>query len=109
MPVGYTLRFKTRVGREQDFQQFLLHMIEVVKANDAGCLHYELYRSVDEPQRFSFFEQWASENDLKAHAAKPHFKEFAKMGEMLEEGPEVIKHAGQSNVRASPEGTPSPA
>ena len=93
MAVGYTLRFKTKDGREGDFERFILHMIEVVKANDAGCLAYELYRSVDEPRRFSFFERWASEDDVKAHAAKPHFKEFEKMGEMLEGRPEMFKHA----------------
>lgn len=93
MPVGYTLRFKTKEGREEDLQKFLLHMIGVVKTNDAGCLHYELYRSVEDPRRFSFVERWASEDDVKAHAAKPHFKEFGKMQEMLEEAPEMHKHA----------------
>jgi quinol monooxygenase YgiN len=91
--VGYTLRFRTKEGRDKDFEAFILRMVEVVKANDAGCLNYELYRSVDDPRAFAFFERWASEEDVKAHAAKPHFKEFEKMGEMLEGRPEMIKHA----------------
>lgn len=92
MAVGFTLRFKARSGRESDFEAFMRGMVEVVKTNDTGCLDYELYRSVDDPTRFAFFERWATDDDVKAHAAKPHFKEFERMREMLEDGPELTRH-----------------
>lgn len=93
MTISYTLQFTAKPGRAEDFAQFIAHMIGVVKANDVGCLQYELYRSLGDPDRFAFVETWASQADIDAHMEKPHIKEFAKMNEMLVGPPVMAKHS----------------
>ena len=93
MSVQFTLLFNVKADRCSDFEEFLTHMVEVVTTNDAGCEQYELYRSLATPNHYSFFESWATQADVAAHAAKPHFKEFQKMTEMLEQPPKMLRHA----------------
>lgn len=93
MSVQFTLLFNVKADRCSDFEEFLTHMVEVVKTNDEGCEDYELYRSLATPNHYSFFESWATQADVAAHAAKPHFKEFQKMTEMLEQPPTMLRHA----------------
>lgn len=35
---------------------------------DKGCLHFELYQSVFDPDKFALLELWESAEDLAAHA-----------------------------------------
>ena len=70
MSVQFTLLFNVKADRCSDFEEFLTHMVEVVKTNDEGCEDYELYRSLATPNHYSFFESWATQADVAAHAAK---------------------------------------
>ena len=60
-------------------------MVEKTRAEE-GCAQYDLHVALDEPGRFIFFENWASEGALKAHSESAHLKAFGtKAGELLSE------------------------
>jgi quinol monooxygenase YgiN len=39
---------------------------------EAGCLAYELHRSLTDPNRYVFVEQWETREALTAHSNTPH-------------------------------------
>ena len=45
--------------------------VAATRAED-GCVSYELFESLDDPQRLVFVERWASPEALSAHARTPH-------------------------------------
>ncbi|MDR1001523.1 MAG: antibiotic biosynthesis monooxygenase [Clostridiales bacterium] len=50
---------------------------------EAGCISYNLYQDVNDPQVLAFVELWQSREALGAHMQTPHFKEIVpKLGEL---------------------------
>ncbi|MDP3897008.1 MAG: putative quinol monooxygenase [Mesorhizobium sp.] len=45
---------------------------ETVK--EKGCISYELFQSLGEPDRLVFVERWETREDLTAHSKAPHLK-----------------------------------
>lgn len=39
---------------------------------EQGCLSYDFYLDADNPERFTFIEEWSSREALQAHLATPH-------------------------------------
>lgn len=55
---------------------------------EPGCLRYALYRAKEQPDMWLLFEEWKSEDDLKAHVETPHMKAFLERSkEAILEGP----------------------
>lgn len=47
-----------------------LSAIERQSLHDAGRLHFSWFQHLRDPQRFTLFEQWESQEHLDAHLAK---------------------------------------
>ena len=45
---------------------------------EAGCISYTFSADLDEPGRFRIFEEWESDEALRAHFASPHMARFQK-------------------------------
>lgn len=43
---------------------------------EAGCLRFDYFESVEEPGRLVFVEEWADQAALDAHFAATNFSEF---------------------------------
>ena len=58
----------------EDRARHLLHRVIAPTLEEPGCLAYDLHQSVTDPTEFMFYEQWASDAALAAHAAStaPH-------------------------------------
>lgn len=41
---------------------------------EKGCLGYELFHSLDDPDKLVFVEKWETREDLTAHSKQPHLK-----------------------------------
>lgn len=41
---------------------------------ESGCISYELFASVTDPEKLVFVEQWESRDALTAHSRQPHLK-----------------------------------
>lgn len=50
---------------------------------EKGCITYAFFQSIESPTTFRVFEEWESDEALKAHFDAPHMKEFrAKLGSL---------------------------
>ncbi len=57
---------------------------------EAGCEHYELFQSADEPARFQTVERWASPEAVRSHLASDHVQAaFAAAGDLLAAEPVI--------------------
>ena len=57
---------------------------------EAGCEHYELFQSADDPARFQTVERWASPEAVEAHLASAHVQAaFAAAGDLLAAAPVI--------------------
>ena len=59
-------KIKAKDGKAQDFVKAAKALSAAVKANEPGCLFYELH-STDDPLLFVFVERYESEDAMKAH------------------------------------------
>ena len=41
---------------------------------ETGCISYELLEGLDDPAKFTFVEEWASEEALQAHLGTEHIQ-----------------------------------
>ena len=54
---------------------------------EAGCISYHLFQSIETPNLFMFFEEWKTSEDLENHLNTVHVAEFdeATAGLLLED------------------------
>lgn len=57
---------------------------------EAGNVHYDLYRSVENPDAFLFHETWKSADAIVEHEKKPHFLALLAGVESLIAAPPAI-------------------
>ena len=51
---------------------------------EAGCIAYELLEDVEDPAKFTFVEEWASDEALAAHFETEHIQNaLARLPELL--------------------------
>jgi quinol monooxygenase YgiN len=58
--------FHTRPGRETELREALPSLLAPAR-KEAGCLNYDLHASPEDPAKFLFHENWASQAALDAH------------------------------------------
>ena len=64
-------------------------MVEETR-KEKGCISYELFRDVHDPNTFVMVEEWESLDNQDFHAATPHYKKFI---------PWVIEHQVSGDLR----------
>src|SRR4051812_2947404 len=69
------VHLKAVPGKEEHLLGLLSALVEPTRG-EAGCIAYELHRDLEDPGRFMFYERFASQEALDAHAAAPHFQHF---------------------------------
>jgi len=65
--------FQARPGKEAELQKALLSLVAPTR-QEAGCLNYDLHVSPEDPAKFLFHENWASQAHLDAHLHSEHIK-----------------------------------
>jgi quinol monooxygenase YgiN len=63
--------FTARPGKEADLRALLLALLTPTRG-ETGCLNYDLHNAPDNPAKFLFHENWASQAHLDAHLKTPH-------------------------------------
>ncbi len=85
MTVTFVAEMLAKAGREAELRRELLDMVEKTRVEE-GCIQYDLHEAIGEPGRFVFYENWTSEQTLKAHSESAHLKAFgAKASELVDE------------------------
>jgi len=78
-------KFKLRPGKKDDFMNLAQSVIGPSR-KEKGCVSYNLYSPVENPEAFMFFEEWADQDAFDAHLREPHFIEFADESKDMLEG-----------------------
>ncbi|WP_455863711.1 putative quinol monooxygenase [Pantoea agglomerans] len=84
-------KFTARPGKADELKKVLNNGVKPARA-EAGCLHYDLYRSVEDGNVFLFHETWKNAEAVEIHGGQPHFKTLMVDAEpLLAQPPEVHK------------------
>ena len=95
----YVIAYLTaHAGKCDDVAARAVPLIEATR-NEEGCISYDLYRNVSEPDRLVFVETWKSRAAVDAHFAEPHLKAFqAAMADLLAEVRVEVVHPEKVEV-----------
>jgi quinol monooxygenase YgiN len=92
MAVGITVQFEIRPGANAAFEEGFQKAAAAVKAQDAGCEMYDLFRSVDSPARYVMVERWTTPELLKAHMKSPTMAGMAALAPHFAAAPSLAKY-----------------
>jgi quinol monooxygenase YgiN len=62
---------RSKAPNREKVKEFLLELVEPARLEE-GCLYYDLYQQINEPDTFYIIDGWASEEAVAAHAAHPN-------------------------------------
>jgi quinol monooxygenase YgiN len=79
-----------QAGKTEEFERVFAELADKVKANEPGCLRYELCRSTVNPTTYVVVERYADQAALDHHGKTPYFLEaFGKFGGLLGGAPQI--------------------
>lgn len=88
--IGVVAKLRIQDGKQAEFEQVAKDLMAKVKANEPGCLTYQLYKTKGSDAEYIFMEQYASADALKAHGETEYFKAAGpKFGAVLAGRPEI--------------------
>jgi len=70
--IGVTAKLNVAAGQEAAFEEVFLNLSDAVRANEPGCLLYQLCK--DDEGNYIVMEMYESEEALAAHGQSEHFK-----------------------------------
>jgi len=62
---------ETSADRAEDLKAVCMGLIEPTRKED-GCISYDLYQDTTNPGKFTFIENWQSQEHLDVHLQTPH-------------------------------------
>ena len=92
MSIKLYVEFVAKPGKGDDLAKIFAAVSPQVRAGDAGCEGYELYRSTESPEKFYMIESWASAADLEAHGKSPAMAGLAGMRDLLAGAPVMNRY-----------------
>jgi quinol monooxygenase YgiN len=78
MSIRMTVQLTIKPGKADEFEAAAGPALARVKAEDAGCEMYDLFRSVDDDTRFVMVESWSAAADLEGHKTSPAMGDIVK-------------------------------
>ncbi|WP_075181853.1 putative quinol monooxygenase [Pantoea sp. 1.19] len=78
-------------GQAEALKRVLSQCIEPSR-REAGNIHYDLYRSVEDQETFLFHERWQNGAAIDEHERSAHFQTLLEQaGPLLAQAPEITK------------------
>jgi quinol monooxygenase YgiN len=68
-----------------------VHAVVSATQNEAGCIAYDFYADLADPNVFHVFEEWETMDALNAHLKQPHTVAFLQALPQYIAGPPVVK------------------
>ncbi|MEM8616890.1 MAG: putative quinol monooxygenase [Pseudomonadota bacterium] len=88
--IGVVATLEIAEGKEAEFEAIAKDLMAQVKANEAGTLTYQLYKSKKDANTYIFMEEYASQEALAAHGKTDYFAAAgAKLGPCLAGAPDI--------------------
>jgi autoinducer 2-degrading protein len=69
-------RYTVKPGNVEAVLDALRRIAPLVRANEPGCLTYQVNRAKDDPNTLLLYEEYVDQAAVDAHAATPHFQEI---------------------------------
>jgi quinol monooxygenase YgiN len=82
MSMHFFVRFEPLPGKDTEFREELLRMVEPTKA-EIGCVAIQLFESLRQPFTFAIHSEWADEAAFELHSRLPHMVRFLAAAEKL--------------------------
>jgi quinol monooxygenase YgiN len=81
--IRITAKQTVKEGKLEEFLPIAQKLVEETKKNAAGCIRYELFQDVSDPQIVTMFEEWEDQASIDKHMKAQHFLDGApKLGEL---------------------------
>jgi len=81
---------RVKVGMERRFIELTSNLQADVRANEKGCVFYQVLQRDDDPLQFAFVEIFADETAYAAHPDMPYHRAMSEAGWACVEGrPEI--------------------
>ena len=71
-------RYRAMPGDGDLVAETLRRMAEAVARHEPGCLLYRASRSIEDPDVFVLYEEYADQAALEAHRETPHFTDLVE-------------------------------
>jgi quinol monooxygenase YgiN len=90
MTVGIVATLKVAEGKNAEFEAIFTDLAKQVRANEAGCLMYQLTKSRTDPQTYKVLELYKDQDAVTHHGGTEYFKAAGpKMGPCMGGRPEI--------------------
>ncbi|TNE56638.1 MAG: antibiotic biosynthesis monooxygenase [Alphaproteobacteria bacterium] len=72
--IGVVAKLPAQEGKGAELKKVMESLAEQVRANESGCLQYDIMQASDNDDMIFVIEKYADQDALKAHGASDHFK-----------------------------------
>ena len=73
MAIRVVAHLQANPGKESELREVLEGLV-VPTRQEAGCVSYEMLESLEDPAKFTFVEEWTSEDALQSHFETEHIQ-----------------------------------
>ena len=88
--IGRVATLKVQDGKGAEFEAIFKDLAEKVRANEAGCLMYQLTKSRADPNTYKVLELYKDQDALTHHGQTEYFRAAGpKMGPCMGGRPEI--------------------
>ncbi|MEM7661889.1 MAG: putative quinol monooxygenase [Pseudomonadota bacterium] len=71
--IGLVVTLEVQDGKQSEFEDVFKDLMAQVKANEPGCVWYQLFKSKKSETTYTVLEQYASQDALDAHGKTDYF------------------------------------
>ncbi|HET7092944.1 MAG TPA: antibiotic biosynthesis monooxygenase family protein [Thermomicrobiales bacterium] len=82
MAIRHVVTIEVAPGRAADFARAFA-VVQAIASQDDGCEQYELFQSLDAPDRLVLLERWASQELLDKHMAAERSRDPAAINTLM--------------------------
>ncbi|MNQ29368.1 Autoinducer 2-degrading protein LsrG [compost metagenome] len=80
---------RCETANRERVRELILQFVEPAR-REAGCLYYDLYQTIEDPNTFLIVDGWVNQAAVDAHAANPHVATvMQELGPLLVFGPSI--------------------
>ena len=91
MSYGINVTYQIKPGRRQEFLDALEAAgIQAAVQGEAGCLRYDYFLPVKEPDQVLLVEQWESREAQQVHLTQPHMDRVKEIKARLVDGTSLV-------------------
>jgi quinol monooxygenase YgiN len=88
--IGIIATLKVQDGKGPELEGVFKELAALVRANEPGCLAYQLTKSRADPNTYKVLELYTDQDAVTTHSGSAYFKEYGpKMGPCLAGRPDV--------------------